>query len=169
MTCEQIANTVKKYRKNCDIVLTGGEPLLYDWNPLFTTLGFSYRYEIETNGTILPKDSVFVKKYNVSIKLSSSGVPISKRIKPDVIKAFCTFDLNECIEFKFVVSDMKDVTEIKELHNKYQFPNITVMPQGVTKEEVLEGMKMLVPVCKKNNWRLSPRLQTLIWGQKRGV
>ncbi len=47
--------------------------------------------------------------------------------------------------------------------------DIYLMPLGTTKEEVIDIGKSLVEICKKEGYKLTPRLHTIYWGKKRGV
>ena len=67
---------------NCKrFVLTGGEPMLQPLSNLITHLGESYRYQIETAGTIWPKGLEF---YNSSLTIVVS--PKTPKISPMVAK-----------------------------------------------------------------------------------
>jgi 7-carboxy-7-deazaguanine synthase len=164
----RLAKRIRRYM--ClNVVLTGGEPLLYNKELARLMYYLQCHYvEVETNGTIMPYGALyeFISKWNVSIKLKSSGCS-EKRINPDIIAFFNSIDNSE---FKFVVSSDEDVKEIKRLCKKYAIlpEKISVMPLGVTRQSILDGMKDLVPICKKLGWRLSPRLQVLLWGKTRG-
>jgi len=170
LTGEQMDRKLRKY-DFYRVVLTGGEPLLYDLSDLLFT-SFTRFIEVETNGTLIPKKAeVLINKYNVSIKLRNSGIPKKQRIVPKAIEWFAKQNIHyeEVCEFKFVVSTMRDIEEIKQLEKKFGLNNISIMPEGTTREKILEGMEKLIPICKETHWKLSPRLQTLLWGNKRGV
>ncbi|MEJ2414943.1 MAG: 7-carboxy-7-deazaguanine synthase QueE, partial [Sulfurimonas sp.] len=79
-----------------DVVLTGGEPLIYANDPLFISfleylVQNNHRITFETNGTI----GVDFEKYQVykecifalSVKLENSGESLSKRVRGDTINS----------------------------------------------------------------------------------
>lgn len=76
---EEIAAVVAAY--NCEnVILTGGEPMLqqvqlYELMQRLRRQNANYRFEVETNGTILPNTffEQTVDQYNVSPKLENSN------------------------------------------------------------------------------------------------
>jgi len=77
-----------------DVVLTGGEPLIYANEPIFVEfieylIGQGHRVTFETNATIAPdfKKYPFYKEavYALSVKLSNSGEPLERRYKSEAI------------------------------------------------------------------------------------
>src|SRR5712691_11347972 len=82
------------------VVITGGEPLE---SPIFTPLVSAlkerhYTIEVETSGT-LAAPRLQIDQWNVSLKLTNSGVTESKRINPTAILSF----LDRETWWKFVV------------------------------------------------------------------
>lgn len=155
------------------VVVTGGEPLEQDISELLRLLyEKGFLIELETNGTIFPSCLSYVRKWNVSPKLKSSGVEKSKRINYEVLTKFVelTFS-NHQVEFKFAVRDLSDFEEMITLIRKLSIPreHVSVMPVAVSSDGILGGLRSLVEVCKRENIRLLPRLHVLIWGNRRCV
>lgn len=166
------------------LVVTGGEPLLsqdalYD---LFTEIREYDSHvplppiEIETNGTIMPDEDLlqFVSQWNVSVKLSNSGMDEDLRINEDTIGRFIEIDETDVlgdVRFKFVVTDRSDVSEIVSLLSIHKIPGsmISLMPAGQTQENLRETYPMVAEICKKYGWSFSPRLQIDIWDDEAGV
>ena len=149
-------------------VITGGEPLE---SSLFSSLVLAlkargFTLEVETSGT-LPPPSVPVDQWNVSLKLAGSGVPESKRIKPEAIRQFLSLGA----WWKFVIVDARDVAEVLSLAERFALPRerILLMPEGVRREEILERSPWVWEECKRYGFRYSPRLHILLWGARRGV
>ena len=129
-----------------------------------------YRFETETNGTLSPTPAfdAQIDQYNVSPKLENSGNPKRLREKP---AAFRFFAQSPKANFKFVLSDEKDLPEVLELANTYSItPEKTwLMPEGNTPSTLAKRRKWLVEICKKYGFHYSDRLHIQIWGSKKGV
>jgi organic radical activating enzyme len=151
------------------VVLTGGEPLLQSASgELAERLCAAGRsVEFETNGTRTPpKELVEAGVYwNVSPKLSASGVPKDRRIVPDVLRAFTALDT---ARFKFVVSSPEELDEIATLQAEFGMAAIWVMPEGTTPEAVRSGLRALAEPAIARGWNLSARLHIELWGDRRG-
>ena len=156
---------------NCNhIVLTGGEPMLHQASllPLLKELSTNgYAIEIETNGTIRPKDDLVdaVEFFNVSPKLSNSGM--LNRVRADILHAFV--DSGKAW-FKFVICEKRDIEEVREFIDFYNLPGdrVMLMPEGTDKETLLKRSLWVAEACKAYNFTLSPRLHILLYGNVRG-
>jgi organic radical activating enzyme len=152
------------------VVITGGEPLIQQQAllPLAKQLAATgRRIEIETNGTIAPSAELaeLVASFNVSPKLSGSGVAEDKRIIP---YALCTLAASGKAIFKFVVCGPSELAEITELEAAYHLAPVWVMPEGTTATAVIAGMQALAERALAQGWNLSSRLHVLLWGDQRG-
>ena len=149
------------------VVITGGEPLESSLFPSLvgTLKAQGFTIEVETSGTLTP--TVEVDQWNVSVKLSASGVSQTKRINPEAIEEF----LRLGAWWKFVVLGRSDVLEVLQLAERFTLPRerILLMPEGVHREDVLERSLWVVDECKRYGYRYSPRLHILLWGARRGV
>ncbi len=171
LTVEKVAALVRKYPcKN--VVLTGGEPMMQQEGllELMDELGEDYWFEIETNGTIIPKLAfdARINQYNVSPKLANSNNPQRLREKP---KAYRFFADNSKAVFKFVIADPEDLDEVLSLIEKYDISSkkVYLMPEGISAESLADKQAWLVEVCKKHGFHFTSRLHVLIYGSKRGV
>lgn len=172
ISAQQILEELKNYP--CKrVILTGGEPLmqqkeLYELAHLLYTDG--YFIEIETNGTLQPKDDfdAVVHQYNVSPKLSNSGNSTQLREKEGVYKFFSN---SEKATFKFVIDTPEDLDEVKELISKYQINPLDVylMPQGTTGQALNQKQQWLIEICKLEGFNYTDRLHIHIYGDKRGI
>lgn len=152
--------------------ITGGEPMLRQKPLLNFIKAFVNRYhftpkiDIETNGTLLPEkewDS-YNTTYTVSPKLSSNGDSERLTYKPQVLN----FHIEKKSCFKFVV---KNETDLEELKYKYinsslvSIPreNIWLMVCAGSREEHINVAESIADLCKKEGYKLSPRLHLLIW------
>jgi 7-carboxy-7-deazaguanine synthase len=151
-----------------NVVVTGGEPLE---NPAFVSLVSGLkrrgkRVEVETAGTEIPPQAP-VDQWNVSLKLAHSGVPARRRLRRAAITAF----RDRGAWFKFVVAEERDVNEVLDIQKRYALraDRIVLMPLGIRHAEQHARMRLVADLCLRHGFRLSPRLQILIWGPKRGT
>lgn len=167
------------------VVITGGEPLLYQENEDFQEIVDFFAKEIrcsiitvETNGTIVPNRFMLnrVRLWSVSPKLKSST---PHDINPVLIKQHEKLRINipalkifadQLAQFKFVLSSESDEAEIKRLIGEAMLPfdSIMLMPEGNTEEILQYNRQYTAQICIKNGWRYSERLHIIIWGDKRG-
>ena len=152
------------------VVVTGGEPLLQQRHlpPLLRgARRRGWRVEVETAGTIapsLPED--LVDRYNVSPKLANSGMPVERRYRPDILRAF---QAGGRAVFKFVVGDAGDLPEVDRIVAECGLRTVWVMPEGTDAPTVLARMRALAPHVLERGWNLTPRLHVLLWGDRRGT
>lgn len=174
MSCDEIIKKLKeKGPRVKSLVITGGEPMLQQSKiiellELLKPLG--YRVEIETNGTIEPRDEFLrlIDQINCSPKTSNSGSDnrLEARERP---KALWKLALNDKTFFKFVVRDRTDLPEIKSLISRYNMRNVYLMPEGDTREQQYQLSGEVEELCRENNFNFSPRLHVLYWNRMRGV
>lgn len=165
------------------VVLTGGEPMLFDAiEPLcreLTERGF--HITIETAGTIYRE--VACDLMSISPKLSNStpseeiAGAWSERHEQTRLDREPLKQLVEKYPFqlKFVVNPdngLEDLGEIEEILR--QLPkearrNVLLMPEGVESETLQRRGRILSDVCIELGFRLSPRMHVDLWGARRGV
>jgi len=163
-----------------DIVLTGGEPLIYANEPVFVAflealIKKGHRISFETNGSL----DVDFEKYPVykecifalSVKLSNSNEPLNKRLRGDVLfniamnakEAFFKFSIDR----DSINIALEDEIESVTIHA----PQIKVycMPLGGSKAEVEANTEPLIEFCKEKGYNFSDRLHIRIWDENKGV
>jgi organic radical activating enzyme len=165
---------------NVDVVLTGGEPLIYADNPvLIAFLDYlteqGHRVTFETNGAMpvnFTRYPVFKKcVYALSVKLSNSGEAYEKRVKPEVF-----IDIAEnAVEsfFKFTV-DAEHLgsafeTEIDAIAAYVPDEQIYCMPLGGSRKEIEANTEAVIEICKHKGYTYSDRLHIRIWDANKGV
>lgn len=198
MTAEEIIKKIdsvipKNVDKNrIDIVFTGGEPLLKcNQREIVDLLNKNREYfknfdsfTFETNGTqevlseVKGVFSIDISRpliISISPKLSCSGVPSSKAIKPDVISdifdSVWDGDISHTY-LKFVVNPefIEDqLTEIEYvLQSIHPTHNVDIpvylMPEGGTEERYNDNMKKVADVAMKKGYRFCPRLHVTLFG-----
>ncbi|MDA1060508.1 MAG: 7-carboxy-7-deazaguanine synthase QueE [bacterium] len=159
MTTNEIIKEIKKHPCK-HLVITGGEPLIQQ-NALIDLLKHLKKYyiEIETSGSLPTHLNDYIDNYNCSPKLGNSK---NRNIKLEEFP-------EEKTNYKFVVDKNSDLKEIKEFIRKHRLPkkNVQLMPQGVKKRELAKKSEWLAEICKKENFRFTPRLHINLWGNKR--
>ena len=157
------------------VVITGGEPLLQenDFLEMITHIRAHQSdcvFEVETNGTRTPSPAFAeaVDQFNVSPKLSNSGVKTSLRLVPDTLRFFASSPKSW---FKFVISCMADLDEVLALQNEFSIPasRILLMPEGRTAAELDTTAADIAELCRTHGFRFCDRLHIRLWGDKRGV
>jgi 7-carboxy-7-deazaguanine synthase len=162
------------------VVLTGGEPMLQQ-TALFELASLlrerGHTVEIETNGTIKPKTSDWLRlaqqhsdlgvQFNVSPKLGNSGVAWEIAINQEALLEYKQLGAI----FKFVTSNDDDLAQVAFLQNALELPSesIYLMPEGRTQEEILAKLPELFGVCAVLGYVLTPRLHVLAFNDKRGI
>jgi organic radical activating enzyme len=171
MDIQEILIYISKFDCN-RVVITGGEPLLHQENLknlLKELKNKGFYIEIETNGTIKPKEEIIklVDLFNVSPKLSNSKVDYKLRIRNEVLKVFS--EINNSI-FKFVICDIKDLDEVDELVKKLNInkEKVYLMPEGTDEKTIKERSLWLIDESKKRNYNFTTRLHILMFGNQRG-
>lgn len=156
------------------IVITGGEPLLQsatlDLCHMLSSM--NYHVTIETNGTLsIPMpDVIGIDLLSISPKLSNSGVDKNKRYKVDIVKELISYGIDYYL--KFVVENEADVLEMEtEWLDKLNIlpQHVYLMPQAIISKDAIAKGRELVEACKEKRYKLSPRLHTIYWGNKRGI
>jgi 7-carboxy-7-deazaguanine synthase len=173
------------YEGRIHLIWTGGEPTIpkhqraivafdqYLKDTCLEKTGFfskSYN-EIETNGTIYMEDELFdvIDQINCSVKLSNSGMPENRRIRPEALKRIMEHDN---YWFKFVISNEEDIEEIeKDFIKPYGIsPKKILMMPGLDKQENFhERTKFCLDMAKKYGYIGLSRLHVSAWDQLTGV
>ncbi|MEO0238620.1 MAG: 7-carboxy-7-deazaguanine synthase QueE [candidate division WOR-3 bacterium] len=170
---DEVTKKIHEVRGNVyNLVITGGEPLLQQ-KALRELIGrvqsFFPSIEIETNGTILPLELIEIPNisYNVSVKLSNSGVKEGERIISDSLEFFSNY---EKAYFKFVIDGENDMEEVLQIVKKYYIApqRIFLMPLSNSSSQLEEKALKVVDLCLKYGFRYSDRLHYRLFGGERG-
>lgn len=153
------------------LILTGGEPLLHQkrLGRFLERLGARW-VEVETNGTIPPGPPFdqYIDQFNVSLKLSNSGMDEERRLRPNVIQEHVE-DVRS--RFKFVVASEEDINEVDMICEGYDIPaqDVMLMPAGADQETLHERYAPVMNACMERGYRFSPRLHITGWNTATGV
>lgn len=163
-----------------DVVLTGGEPLIYANDPVFIAfleelIKNNHRVTFETNGTIavdFEKYPVYTKcVFALSVKLENSAEPLAKRIRGGVINSLA-INAKDAF-FKFSVDEdsinMALDDEIEQITAHAPQTDVYCMPLGGNKADVEKNTLPLIEYCKNKGYNFSDRLHIRIWDENKGV
>ncbi len=175
---ETIVAYVKQHSTG-HVVITGGEPMIA---PEIANLTQALRrlgqhITIETAGTVFAP--VECDLMSISPKLANS-IPLERdggrwaaaherlRIQPEILRRLAEGWEHQ---FKFVVCNASDLTEIKELicllevHGK----RVILMPEGTDPVTLRERGRWLAELCMREGFRFSGRLHIELFGNRRGI
>lgn len=166
------------YKNRVDIVITGGEPLLYWNNKEFQNLIKYYieknhKLTIETNASLnIDFKEEYQKNilFSMSVKLSNSLEPLKKRVN----KTTLTKILENTKEsyLKFVIGDdflENAISEIEDILKDIPKSEVYLMPLGDSSKTIDTNSEKVVNLAIKHGFKYSDRLHIRIWNNKRGV
>jgi len=179
-TAEKLIQEVSKLLPNykVDIVITGGEPLLYWKDEEFQKfmkyyVDNNYNVTIETNASInINLAEEWHKKlvFSMSVKLSNSGEKLSKRINLHTLKEI--IDNTQESYLKFVVDkDFLNVAEkeIEDILSQIPTCEVYLMPLGDTSEIIDTNSLSVIEFALEKGYKYSDRLHIRVWNNQRGV
>lgn len=155
------------------VVVTGGEPLLHQVNPLWRDLltALSARYlelHLETNGTIAPTGltEIAFAVINVSPKLPHAG-PHRGRQNPEMSSAWA--GVGQAV-LKVVCRNASDVDEAVWLAKRMGFDlaRLWVMPEGTTPQVLGTRWPAIAQAAAAAGINATHRLHVLAWNDERG-
>lgn len=160
------------------LVITGGDPLLQgdriaeflqycDDRGEQTTHWF---IECENQGSLVPPQNFtdWIQLWNISPKLTNSGMDEAKRIVPKVMEAHAR---RPNAIFKFPVATKDDLLEVCAIIQRFRINprNVYLMPVSATREEHQSKGAEVAAWCIKEGFNFSPRLQLVLWDKTCGV
>lgn len=163
-----------------DIVLTGGEPLIYANDEIFIEFltklhRAGHNITFETNGSLnidFEKYPIYKKFiFALSVKLSNSNEPLSKRVKGDVIFNIASQAKDSFFKFSIDAEsiDLGLEEEISNIIMHSPKTKVYCMPLGGSKKEVEANTEPLIEFCKSKGYNFSDRLHIRVWDQNKGV
>ncbi len=162
------------------MVITGGEPLMYHSDKVFYAV-VSWMIEegiqitFETNGTI----EIDFEKYPaykscifaLSLKLSNSGEPASKRIVPQALKNLQSYSKETFLKFT-IDKELVNSTALDEINEiRKILPELEVfcMPVGESRDTIWKNDRTVFEFCMQHNFRYSDRLHIRVFDTTQGV
>ncbi|HLW77612.1 MAG TPA: 7-carboxy-7-deazaguanine synthase QueE [Bryobacteraceae bacterium] len=175
---QEIVSEIRAFRA-AYVVVTGGEPMLFDDTIELTRQlkAAGLHITIETAGTVY--QPVACDLMSISPKLANS-TPLERdggrwaaqhnrlRFQPEVLRR-----LIEHYEYqlKFVVSSPHDLEEIHQMIDTIgaSRDRVMLMPEGIDAVTVHDRARWIAGICRREGFRYSPRLQIDLWGNRRGT
>ncbi len=180
MSADTIIQEVKKLEPTykTDIVITGGEPLLYWKHQEFQQLlkyyvNNGYKVTIETNASLtIDFEHKYQKSilFSMSVKLSNSLEPLKKRINEITLKRILKHTQDSYL--KFVVSNdfiTQAKEEIKVIAQLVPTAQIYLMPMGDSAQEIREHCQSVIAMAIECGYKYCDRLHIRVWDNQRGV
>ena len=181
---DEIVNEVDKLSSNyannykIDIVITGGEPLLY-WNKeefqklLKHYISAGHKVTIETNASLnLNIDEDYQKQiiFSMSVKLSNSLEPLKKRINNETLCKVLTNTKESYLKFVIGKDFLEEANkEIKEILKNIPKSDVYLMPMGDTADAINKNSEDVINMAIQNGYLYCDRLHIRVWDNKRGV
>ncbi|MHC4388036.1 MAG: 7-carboxy-7-deazaguanine synthase QueE [Planctomycetota bacterium] len=174
---ERILQKIQQW--TCEfVVITGGEPMMDSELPQLTqrlkTAG--KHVTVETAGIAYMPD-LACDLMSISPKLSNSTpadpalAAVHERSRLDVSVLRELVD-NYDYQLKFVVDSSDDLAEIRQTIEEIgnvDLKKVMLMPQAVTRDDLLAKSPMVADLCKQTGFAFSQRLHILFWSNQRGV
>lgn len=181
LTIGQIVEQVAQ-EKIEHVVLTGGEPMLFDAiEPLAKLLREEgHTITVETAGTVFRR--VECDLMSISPKLSNSTPDEAagpgwrarhESLRKNLAPVRQLLGAYEC-QLKFVVNpeagsrDLDEVRETLAVLPVGRAP-VLLMAEGTDSETLARRQRLLVEPCMREGWRLTPRLHVDLFGNTRGT
>jgi 7-carboxy-7-deazaguanine synthase len=178
MGVTDIVAEVRRYPA-AHVVVTGGEPMIQPAIVELTRLlhDAALHITIETAGTAWAP--VVCDLMSISPKLANS-TPLEReggrwaavherlRQQPHVVRQLMA---EYAYQLKFVIAAPEDMEEAERaIDDVYaDRSRVVLMPEGTDAATLSERGRWLVEICKERGYRFSPRLQVMLWGNRRGV
>ncbi|XPV68121.1 MAG: 7-carboxy-7-deazaguanine synthase QueE [Halarcobacter sp.] len=180
MDCKQILEESSKImpKYKVDIVITGGEPLLYWKDEEFQKLlkyfvENNYKVTIETNASLnIEFEYPYQKEllFSMSVKLSNSLEPLKKRVNIPTLTKILKNTKDSYL--KFVIDKQflqKASEEINFLLTQIPKVEVYLMPMGDTAKQISENSEAVIAMAIEYGFKYCDRLHIRVWDNKRGV
>lgn len=179
-TCEELISEVAKILPSykVDLVITGGEPLLY-WkdtefqNFLKHYVDNGFLVTIETNASIdIELTETWHQKlmFSMSVKLSNSGEKLSKRVNIKTLQNIIDTSKESYLKFVIDKNFIDNATqEIDAILKEISHCEVYLMPLGDTSEIIDKNSLSVIELALEKGYKYSDRLHIRVWNNQRGV
>lgn len=183
MTAQEIREALEKLetegRRSKWVTLSGGDPLMWNLEPLVIKLAPYWSTAIETQGDFAPDWLRRVQLITVSPKPPSAGEP--EKTNYEVLKQLADFIGFTDVVFKVVVFDDEDLAFALDIRRR--FPNIRMYLSAGTQQNIIGDNHLIYDICQRTKWLAEkalkypefttayvlPQMHVLMWGKAKGV
>lgn len=172
----EVAKILPSYK--VDLVITGGEPLLY-WkdkefqNFLQHYVENDFLVTIETNASIdIELNDTWHQKlmFSMSVKLSNSGEKLSKRINVQTLQNIINGSKESYLKFVIDKNFIENATqEIDAILKQIPKCEVYLMPLGDTSKIIDKNSLSVIELALEKGYKYSDRLHIRVWNNQRGV
>jgi 7-carboxy-7-deazaguanine synthase len=182
----ELADLVEEVgRSSCrHVVITGGEPMvgpdlmprpeLAELTRRLTALG--KHITIETTGSLFIADLAcdlmsISPKLDNSTPLQAERAAEHERLRGDAAPLEALVGAYP-YQLKFVIESRDDILEVHKILARLRQVDperVLLMPQARTREDLQGRAAMVAELCLETGFRFGPRLQTALWGNRRGM
>lgn len=178
---QELLDIVESFKLDykADIVLTGGEPLIYANEPILVefledVVASGHEVSFETNGALavdFKKFPVYKEcRFALSVKLACSGEAESLRLKFDVIKTIIAEAKDAFYKFTLPAEDLKSAAkEIQSIISENRRIDTYCMPMSDSRKNLEQRCENVIEFCKEQGFIYSDRLHIRIWDEIQGV
>ena len=163
-------NDLDKFKNVSNVVITGGEPLLYknEIVEIIKFFGKKVTYEIETNGTIKLENKYlnFFNKNNVLFNVSPK-INVEQNVVSNLEPILLTQKLKKCI-IKIIIFDLEKDLETINYFKKYN-KKIVLQPEGTDSTTIKNSLKKNYESLIKLGYDISIREHIFLFENKQGV
>jgi organic radical activating enzyme len=163
-----------------DVVITGGEPLMYHSDKTFYEVVTwlvkeGVQITFETNGTVEVDFDLYPAYkaciFALSLKLANSGEPASKRIVPQALKNLQAYSKETFLKFTIdkALVETTAIDEINEIREILPDLEVFCMPVGESRDTIWQNDQAIFEFCMKHNFRYSDRLHIRVFDTTQGV
>lgn len=189
-TSEDLLNKIKSMcaNSNCNrVVLTGGNPCLYDFTSVIDRLNTEIAFDVETQGDIIPEWLSLLDTVVFSPKAPSSGMPDTydtivnyiKELAPEAqqiaikIPIFTDGDIEFARNYARFINSWTTIHD-HDLRLYLSVGNSDVNTVESIRDRVLSDYELLLNKINEDpedfqNVFILPQIHTLVWGNKQGV
>jgi len=180
---ELIAELYSEFEKigyKPDVVITGGEPLMYHSDKTFYEVVTwlveeGVQITFETNGTVEVDFELYPAYreciFALSLKLANSGEEVSKRIIPQALKNLQAYSKETFLKFTIdkALVETTAIDEINEIREILPDLEVFCMPVGESRDTIWQNDQAIFEFCMKHNFRYSDRLHIRVFDTTQGV
>lgn len=180
-SAEELMAIVKSYdlHYKADIVLTGGEPLVYANDPILVefledVISQGHEVSFETNGALavdFKKFPIYKEcRFALSVKLACSGEAEALRVNFPVLKEIINEAKDAFYKFTLPTEGLESAaTEIKSIIAQNSSIDTYCMTMSDSRENLEQRCENVIEFCKQEGFIYSDRLHIRIWDEIQGV